>query len=98
MVVISIVALASVLIAHTNPQLLRAQVPARGAIDVPTVLPLITNLGGSLLLIGGAGRGPAGGGRRGAPPPPPAPAPPPPPPARPPPAPRVAKDNPRHPP
>jgi hypothetical protein len=54
MVVISFVALVSVLFAHTDPQLLKAQVPARGAIDVPVVLPLITNLGGSLLLIGGA--------------------------------------------
>jgi hypothetical protein len=54
MVLISIVALVRVLIAHTDPHLLKAQVPARGAIDVPAVLPLITNLGGSLLLIGGA--------------------------------------------
>ena len=54
MVVVSTVALVSVLFAHTDPQLLRAQVPARGAIDVPFWLPLITNLGGSLLLIGGA--------------------------------------------
>jgi hypothetical protein len=54
MVLISIVALVTVLIAHTDPHLLKAQVPARGAIDVPAVLPLITNLGGSLLLIGGA--------------------------------------------
>jgi hypothetical protein len=54
MAVVSIVALVAVLISHTDPQLLRAQVPARGAIDVPAVLPLITNLGGSLLLIGGA--------------------------------------------
>jgi hypothetical protein len=54
MVVVSIVALVSVLFAHTNPELLRAQVPARGAIDVPAILPIITNLGGSLLLIGGA--------------------------------------------
>jgi hypothetical protein len=54
MVVISVVALVSVLIAHTDPQLLKAPVPARGAIDVPALLPLITNLGGSLLLIGGA--------------------------------------------
>jgi hypothetical protein len=54
MMLISIVALVTVLIAHTDPHLLKAQVPARGAIDVPAVLPLITNLGGSLLLIGGA--------------------------------------------
>jgi hypothetical protein len=54
MVVVSIVALVSVILAHTNPGLLRAQVPARGAIDVPAILPVITNLAGSLLLIGGA--------------------------------------------
>lgn len=54
MVVISVVGLVLVLMAHTDSALLRAQVPARGAIDVPAVLPLITNLGGSLLLIGGA--------------------------------------------
>ncbi|MHB8613274.1 MAG: hypothetical protein ACYDAL_12720 [Candidatus Dormibacteraceae bacterium] len=54
MVVISVIALAAVLVAHTDPNLLKAQVPARGAIDVPVILPLVTNLGGSLLLIGGA--------------------------------------------
>jgi hypothetical protein len=51
---ISIVGLAAVLVAHTDAALLRAQVPARGAIDVPAALPLLTNVGGSLLLIGGA--------------------------------------------
>jgi hypothetical protein len=54
MVLVSLVALFAVMFAHTNHELLKAQVPARGAIDVPAVLPLITNLGGSLLLIGGA--------------------------------------------
>ena len=54
MVLISLVCLFAVITAHTNANLLKAQVPARGAIDVPWVLPLITNLGGSLLLIGGA--------------------------------------------
>ena len=54
MVLMSIGCLFAVIAAHTNANLLRAQVPARGAIDVPGVLPLITNLGGSLLLIGGA--------------------------------------------
>jgi hypothetical protein len=54
MVLLSIVALFAVLMAHTDHNLLKAQVPARGAIDVSAVLPLITNLGGSLLLIGGA--------------------------------------------
>ncbi|HAH64920.1 MAG TPA: hypothetical protein DCL72_05455, partial [Rhizobiales bacterium] len=54
MVVVSVIALVAVIFAHTNHELLKSQVPARGAIDVPAVLPLITNLGGSLLLIGGA--------------------------------------------
>src|SRR6202163_4102712 len=54
MVLISIIALVAVLTSHTDHTLLKAQVPARGAIDVPVILPLITNLGGSLLLIGGA--------------------------------------------
>ena len=54
MVLISIVCLYAVIVAHTDSNLLKAQVPPRGAIDVPSVLPLITNLGGSLLLIGGA--------------------------------------------
>lgn len=54
MIVISLAGLAAVLAAHTDAALLRAQVPARGAIDVPAALPLVTNLGGSLLLIGGA--------------------------------------------
>lgn len=54
MVLISIIALVVVLMSHTDHNLLKAQVPARGAIDVPAILPLITNLGGSLLLIGGA--------------------------------------------
>jgi hypothetical protein len=54
LVLISIIALVVVLMSHTDHNLLKAQVPARGAIDVPAILPLITNLGGSLLLIGGA--------------------------------------------
>jgi hypothetical protein len=54
MVLISIVCLFAVILAHTDANLLKAQVPARGAISVPSILPLITNLGGSLLLIGGA--------------------------------------------
>ena len=54
MVLISIICLFAVIAAHTNGDLLKAQVPARGAIDVPSILPLITNLGGSLLLIAGA--------------------------------------------
>ncbi|GAC1474794.1 MAG: hypothetical protein PVS3B2_04450 [Candidatus Dormibacteraceae bacterium] len=54
MVLISIVCLFALMGAHTDSNLLKAQVPARGAIDVPSILPLITNLGGSILLIGGA--------------------------------------------
>jgi hypothetical protein len=54
MVLISVVGLLAVIAAHTDANLLKAQVPARGAIDVPAIFPLITNVGGSLLLIGGA--------------------------------------------
>ena len=54
MAVISLICVVTVLASHTSPALLKAQVPARGAIDVPGALPLITNLGGSLLLVGGA--------------------------------------------
>src|SRR5260370_16008656 len=54
MAVISLICVVTVLASHTSPTLLKAHVPARGAIDVPGVLPLITNVGGSLLLIGGA--------------------------------------------
>jgi hypothetical protein len=54
MVAISAIGLVAVLLAHTDGALLKSQVPARGAINVPAVLPLVTNVGGSLLLIGGA--------------------------------------------
>jgi len=54
MAVISLICVVTVLASHTNAALLKAEVPARGAIDVPAALPLITNLGGSLLLVGGA--------------------------------------------
>ena len=54
MVLISLISVVAVLLAHTNATLLKAQVPGRGAIDSPSVLPLITNLGGSVLLVGGA--------------------------------------------
>jgi hypothetical protein len=54
MVLLSIAGLVAVILANTDANLLKSQVPARGAIDVPVILPLITNLGGSLLLIGGA--------------------------------------------
>jgi hypothetical protein len=52
--VVSVAGLVAVLLAHTDAALLKAQVPARGAIDVPALLPVLTNVGGSLLLIGGA--------------------------------------------
>jgi hypothetical protein len=67
MVVISIACLFAVVAAHTNGALLKAQVPPRGAIDVPGALPLITNLGGSLLLIGGAAWSAWAAARAGAP-------------------------------
>src|SRR6266851_3682477 len=54
MTVISLICVVAVLSSHTNPTLLKAQVPPRGAIDVSALLPLITNVGGSLLLVGGA--------------------------------------------
>ena len=54
MAIISLISVVAVLASHTSPTLLKTQVPARGAIDVPAVLPLINNLGGSLLLVGGA--------------------------------------------
>ena len=51
---ISVISLAAVLAAHTDEGLLRAAVPARGAISVPQGLPALTNIGGSILLVGGA--------------------------------------------
>ena len=54
MALISLIYIVAVLVSHTNATLLRAQVPPRGAIDISPVLPLITNVGGSLLLVGGA--------------------------------------------
>ena len=67
MVLISLISVVAVLGAHTNPALLKAQVPARGAIDVPGALALITNLGGSLLLVGGAAYSAWKSARAGAP-------------------------------
>ncbi|OLD50309.1 MAG: hypothetical protein AUI42_03920 [Actinobacteria bacterium 13_1_40CM_2_65_8] len=67
MVLISLVSVVAVLAAHTNPTLLKAQVPGRGAIDVPGALPLLTNLGGSLLLVGGAAYSAWRSARAGAP-------------------------------
>lgn len=51
---ISVISLAAVLAANTDAGLLRAAVPARGAISVPAGLPALTNIGGSILLVGGA--------------------------------------------
>jgi hypothetical protein len=54
MALITLLCVVAVIASHTNPSLLKAQVPGRGAIDTPAALPLLTNLGGSLLLVGGA--------------------------------------------
>jgi hypothetical protein len=51
---ISLICVVAVLASHTNSNLLKAQVPPAGAIDVPGVLPAVINAGGSLLLVGGA--------------------------------------------
>src|SRR2546421_415576 len=67
MAAISFICIVVVIASHTDPALLKEQVPARGAIDVPAWLPLITNLGGSLLLIGGAGWSAWKAARAGAP-------------------------------
>src|SRR5450759_2869306 len=53
MVVISVIALVAVLTSHTDHNLLKAQVPSRGAIDVPAILPLVTNLAGAFIVAGG---------------------------------------------
>jgi hypothetical protein len=55
MAALSIAALAGVLLAPIDSTLLRAQIPARGAIGGSApVLALVTNLPGSVILIGGA--------------------------------------------
>jgi hypothetical protein len=64
---ISLICVVAVLASNTNPALLKAQVPSRGAIDVPAFLPLITNLGGSMLLVGGAAWSAWNSARAGAP-------------------------------
>jgi hypothetical protein len=52
---ISLAALAGVAVSPTNAALLQAQVPGRGAIGQPApIFPLLTNLPGSVILIGGA--------------------------------------------
>jgi hypothetical protein len=53
--VVSVVSVAAVAVSHTDASLLLAAVPAAGAISVPVGLPALTNIAGSLLLIGGAG-------------------------------------------
>jgi hypothetical protein len=68
MAAISLIGIVVVIAAHTDPSLLKAQVPARGAIDAPAWLPIITNVGGSLLLIGGAAWSAWKAARAGAPP------------------------------
>jgi hypothetical protein len=54
MALVSLICVVAVLASHTNSNLLKAQVPPAGAIDVPGVLPAVINTGGSLLLVGGA--------------------------------------------
>ncbi|MGH7775943.1 MAG: hypothetical protein ACREPI_02040 [Candidatus Dormibacterales bacterium] len=55
MAAVSLGAVAGVLASHTDPALLRAAVPGRGAISAPaTFFPLFTNVVGSVILIGGA--------------------------------------------
>lgn len=55
MAVISVAAVAGVLASRTDAALLHADVPARGAISAPaTFFPLVTNIVGSVVLIGGA--------------------------------------------
>lgn len=54
MIAISAIGFVAVIMAHTDGALLKAEVPARGAINVSPWLPLFTNVSGSLLLIGGA--------------------------------------------
>ena len=54
MTVVSSVAVGLILVAHTDASLLRAAVPARGAITVVPALAAVTNIIGSVLLVGGA--------------------------------------------
>jgi hypothetical protein len=55
MAVISIAAIPAVLVSATHAGLLHAAVPPRGAITGPaTYFPLLTNVAGSVILIGGA--------------------------------------------
>lgn len=69
MAAISLVALAAVLASTTDPALLRAEVPGRGALRGPAVaLAPITNVAGSGILIGGAAWSAWRSLRRGAPP------------------------------
>jgi hypothetical protein len=53
--VLSVVAVAAVAVSVTHPELLRAEIPPRGSLTGPaTLLAPLTNIVGSLLLIGGA--------------------------------------------
>jgi hypothetical protein len=56
MAAITLAALVAVSLSSTDPALLRESIPARGAISAPAapVFPLVTNLAGSVILIGGA--------------------------------------------
>lgn len=68
MAAISVAAIVGVLASHTDPALLRASVPGRGAISDPAaIFPLITNIPGSIILVGGAALSAWLALRRGAP-------------------------------
>jgi hypothetical protein len=66
---ISLAALVAVVLSHTDVRLLHDAVPGRGAISAPAApaFPLLTNLAGSVILIGGAAWSAWTGYRRSAP-------------------------------
>lgn len=66
---ITVAALVAVALSRTDAGLLRESIPARGAISAPAapVFPLVTNLVGSVVLIGGAAWSAWTGYRRSAP-------------------------------
>ncbi len=66
---ITVAALVAVLLSHTDARLLRDSIPGRGAISGPAApfFPLVTNLLGSAILVGGAAWSAWTGYRRSAP-------------------------------
>ncbi len=63
---VSLAAVPAVLVAPVDSRLLAAQVPGRGAIGAPaTLLPIFTNILGSIALVGGAAWSAWSGWRRG---------------------------------